>query len=79
MGYDSSLNEAVGFDRCHHLFRQARLVRDRQCRRFLAVTKHDVAEPVSQLKLVDGKLGLPSATRDALKRTRVMSIRSPRH
>jgi len=46
---------------------------------FLAVTKHNVAVPVSQLKLVDGKLGLPSATRDALKRTRVMSIRSPRH
>ena len=46
---------------------------------FLAVTKHDVAEPVSQLKLIDGKLGLPSATRDVLKRPRVMSIRSPRH
>jgi sporulation protein YlmC with PRC-barrel domain len=34
---------------------------------FLAVTKHDVAVPVSKLKLVDGKLVLPGATRDALK------------
>ena len=34
---------------------------------FLAVTKHDVAVPVSQLKLVDNKLTLPGATRDALK------------
>jgi sporulation protein YlmC with PRC-barrel domain len=34
---------------------------------FLAVTKHDVAVPVSQLKLVDGKLVLPGATKDALK------------
>ena len=34
---------------------------------FLAVTKHDVAVPVSQLKLVDGKLVLPAATRQALK------------
>lgn len=34
---------------------------------FLAVTKHDVAVPVSQLKLIDGKLVLPGATRDALK------------
>src|SRR5271168_4529025 len=34
---------------------------------FLAVTKHDVAVPVSQLKLVDDKLTLPGATRDALK------------
>jgi PRC-barrel domain len=34
---------------------------------FLAVTKHDVAEPVSQLSLVDGKLVLPSATKDALR------------
>jgi hypothetical protein len=34
---------------------------------FLAVTKHDVAVPVSQLKLVDGKLVLPGATRAALK------------
>ena len=34
---------------------------------FLAVTKHDVAVPVSQLKLVDGKLVLPGATRQALK------------
>ena len=34
---------------------------------FLAVTKHDVAVPVSKLKLVDGKLVLPGATKDALK------------
>ena len=34
---------------------------------FLQVTKHDVAVPVSQLKLVEGKLVLPGATRDALK------------
>jgi sporulation protein YlmC with PRC-barrel domain len=34
---------------------------------FLAVTKHDVAVPVSQLKLVDNKLTLPGAARDALK------------
>jgi uncharacterized protein YrrD len=34
---------------------------------FLAVTKHNVAVPVSQLKLVDGKLVLPGATRQALK------------
>jgi sporulation protein YlmC with PRC-barrel domain len=34
---------------------------------FLAVAKHDVAVPVSKLKLVDGKLVLPGATRDALK------------
>ena len=34
---------------------------------FLAVTKHDVAVPVSKLKLIDGKLVLPGATRDALK------------
>ena len=34
---------------------------------FLAMTKHDVAVPVSQLKLVDDKLVLAGATRDALK------------
>ena len=34
---------------------------------FLAVTKHDIAVPVSQLKLVDDKLVLAGATRDALK------------
>jgi hypothetical protein len=34
---------------------------------FLTVAKHDVAVPVSKLKLVDGKLVLPGATRDALK------------
>ena len=34
---------------------------------FLAVTKHNVAVPVSQLKLVDGKLVLPGATKEALK------------
>jgi sporulation protein YlmC with PRC-barrel domain len=34
---------------------------------FLAVTKHNVAVPVSQLKLVGGKLVLPGATKEALK------------
>lgn len=34
---------------------------------FLAVTKHDVAVPVSQLKLVGDKLVLAGATRDNLK------------
>lgn len=34
---------------------------------FLQVTKHNVAVPVSQLKLVEGKLVLPGATREALK------------
>jgi sporulation protein YlmC with PRC-barrel domain len=34
---------------------------------FLAVAKHDIAVPVSQLKLVDNKLVLDGATRDALK------------
>ena len=34
---------------------------------FLGMTKHDVAIPVSQLKLVDKKLVLAGATKDALK------------
>ena len=34
---------------------------------FLAMTKHDVAIPVFQLKLVDSKLVLAGATKDALK------------
>jgi sporulation protein YlmC with PRC-barrel domain len=34
---------------------------------FLAVAKHDVAVPVSSFKLVDDKLVLAGATRDALK------------
>ena len=34
---------------------------------FLAVAKHNVAVPVSQLKLVGNKLVLPGATKDALK------------
>jgi sporulation protein YlmC with PRC-barrel domain len=34
---------------------------------FIGVAKHDVAIPVGQLKLVDGKLVLPGATKDALK------------
>ncbi len=34
---------------------------------FLGVIKHDVAVPVGQLKLVDKKLVLPGATKDALK------------
>ena len=33
---------------------------------FLALGAHDVAIPVNQLKLVDGKLVLPGATKDAL-------------
>jgi sporulation protein YlmC with PRC-barrel domain len=34
---------------------------------FLGLAKHDVAIPVSQLKLVDKKLDLPGATKEALK------------
>jgi hypothetical protein len=34
---------------------------------YLKITKHDVAIPVSQLKLLEGKLVLPGATRAALK------------
>ena len=34
---------------------------------FLGLTKHNVAIPVSQFKLVDKKLVLPGATKDALK------------
>jgi sporulation protein YlmC with PRC-barrel domain len=34
---------------------------------FLAMTKHDVAVPVAELKLVGDKLVLAGATRDALK------------
>lgn len=34
---------------------------------FLGVTKHDIAVPVSQLKLVDDKLTMPGATREALQ------------
>ena len=34
---------------------------------FLAVAKHDVAVPVSKLTLVDDKLVLPGATKEALK------------
>jgi hypothetical protein len=34
---------------------------------FLGLTKHNVAIPVSQFKLVDNKLVLPGATRKALK------------
>ena len=34
---------------------------------FLAITKHDVAIPVSQLKLVNDKFILPGATKEALK------------
>jgi sporulation protein YlmC with PRC-barrel domain len=36
---------------------------------FLGLTKHNVAIPVSQLKLVDNKLVLAGATKDALKAT----------
>lgn len=34
---------------------------------FIGVFKHDVAVPVAQLKLVEGKFVLPGATKDALK------------
>ena len=34
---------------------------------FIGLTKHDVAIPVSQLKLVDNKLALAGATKEALK------------
>lgn len=34
---------------------------------FLGLAKHDVAIPVSQIKLVDKKLVLPGATKEALK------------
>ena len=34
---------------------------------FIGVLKHDVAVPVSQLKLVGGKLVLPGATKEALE------------
>jgi sporulation protein YlmC with PRC-barrel domain len=34
---------------------------------FLGLAKHDVAVPVSQLKLVDNKLVLDGATKDSLK------------
>lgn len=34
---------------------------------FIGVTKHDVAVPVGQLKLIDGKLTLDGASREALK------------
>jgi len=34
---------------------------------YLGLTKHDVAVPVSQLKLVDDKLVLAGATKEALK------------
>jgi sporulation protein YlmC with PRC-barrel domain len=34
---------------------------------FLRLTKHNVAIPVSQLKLVDNKIVLPGATNETLK------------
>jgi sporulation protein YlmC with PRC-barrel domain len=36
---------------------------------FLGMVKHDVAIPVDQIKLVDGKFVLAGATKDALKAT----------
>jgi len=36
---------------------------------FTGLTKHDVAVPVSQLKLINNKLVLAGATKDALKAT----------
>ena len=43
---------------------------------FLHIAKHDVAVPVSQLKLVDGKLVLPGATRDALQASSRVRVRA---
>ena len=34
---------------------------------FLGVAKHDVAIPVSQIKLVDGKFQIAEASKEALK------------
>jgi sporulation protein YlmC with PRC-barrel domain len=34
---------------------------------FLGVDKHDVAIPVNQLKMEEGKITLPGATKDAVK------------
>ena len=34
---------------------------------FLGIAKHDVAIPVNQFKMQDGKIVLPGATKDALK------------
>ena len=39
---------------------------------FIGLTKHDVAIPVSQLKLVDNKLVLAGATKEALKASRLI-------
>lgn len=35
---------------------------------FLGMDKHDVAIPIKQLKVVDGKFTLPGATKDAIKK-----------
>ena len=35
---------------------------------FLGVDKHDVAIPIKQFKVVDGKFTLPGATKDAIKK-----------
>jgi len=43
------------------------VIRNHQCWRLLAVAKHNVAVPVSQLQLVDNKLVLPYAEKDTLK------------
>ncbi len=34
---------------------------------FLGIDKHDVAIPVNQFKMVEGKITLPGATKDAIK------------
>ncbi len=34
---------------------------------FLGIDRHDVAIPVNQFKLADGKITLPGATKDAIK------------
>jgi hypothetical protein len=34
---------------------------------FLGIDEHDIAIPVNQFKIADGKITLPGATRDAIK------------
>ena len=45
---------------------------------FLGVARHDVAIPVAQLRLRDGKLVLPGATKEALKNAPAFEYASPR-
>jgi len=51
----------------HRRARQVDLIRHRRSRRIPRLGKHDVAVPVRQFKLNDGKLVLAGATADALK------------